>query len=608
MGVLIVLLKRHVFVLIGFLAISGSAVAGDFDFNHLSQNPTGAFNQLRRTFSRPNLSYDNCVAAIKGMNQAVRDSNIGILRDHMAIGSVMPDQNIVTAPMNASQNLFQAAMALRDRMHDYYARGELREEDVQEFWLADRLIRMTDEEIQFFAADVLPFLAGEKLPPKEVAKRAMKRLSREHLENQIMLNPKYQNDFYGPGGLPQGRDMVGDGFDLKGFEKGLRSGDVIVTRGRPKSGVSPAISRIGSSVYEEADISHVFVVYKFVDATGVERTKYIEAMIEDGVSVHDFDYFLDKVRHHKLAKFGVVRFRDQQVASRGAERLYQLVSQMKIAYDFQYRQLKDVLGPVDFSKGWEAVLAQLLDEKRPKELFCSAIAELMILLGSDGQVSVPSHPLNVEVKNDWFLEQFQMKRGPISDPASIMRDPRFDYVAWVRDPVLAHQAHQADAVADVIYEYLDEQDYRIYPNMQARILVNILYPARQIRPDDSPIWNLPLFSFLKKQFPQNVSRDVLRFLASLQNVYNRLRLDLRLGEENFIRQNGRQMTPNERRDFIRNVIETDRMRDWRFSDLWRRRLYHYFSPAIEDPRTPTYAQRQAQRQRERQDTFWWLLP
>jgi hypothetical protein len=101
-----------------------------------------------------------------------------------------------------------------------------------------------------------------------------------------------------------------------------------------------------------------------------------------------------------------------------------------------------------------------------------------------------------------------MERGPVSAPADFLRDPRFDYVAWVRDPILAHGANQADSVSDVIYEYI-ENGYRFHRDLKGHALVNILYPLRNIRPDGHPIWKLRFFKFLQKQFPQNVTQETL---------------------------------------------------------------------------------------------------
>ncbi len=353
---------------------------------------------------------------------------------------------------------------------------------------------------------------------------------------------------------------------------------MIVTRARAKSGISPAISRIGNSIYEDADVSHVFIVYKFADKKGVMQTKYIEAMIEDGVSVQEWHHFAEKVDAHRLARFAVVRFREPEVAARGAERLYQLSTAMKINYDFKYRQLSKVLGPVDFSKGWDAVLKQLVAEGRPKELFCSAIAEFMLFLGSDGKIKVPTHPTNIAMTNDWFLDQFGMERGPVSTPADFLRDPRFDYVAWVRDPVIAHGANQADSVSDVIYEYVEEKNYRFFRDLKSHGLVNILYPLRNIQPDEHPIWKLRFFKFVQKQFPQNVTRETLAFMASMQNVYARLFNALKRAEKNYIVKNAQQMTPEQRRQFVRDYIEADKITPFRPIHLMRRPLRYYFAP------------------------------
>ncbi len=543
------------------------------------KNPNGAFNSLRKALARPDLSYTDCMKSLRTMNAAVRTANIGLLKDSMRPGSVMPDADPEQAPNNASSNLFQASMHLRDRLYDYYLRGEIQYEDLKEIWLAERLLRLADEEIQYFQKEILPYISKGRLPPKEQTARMLSRFSQAYYDNQIRINPKYEKDFYGPGGLPVGSSLSEEGIDFRSFAKGLRSGDVIVTRARQKSGVSPAISRIGNSVYEDSDVSHVFVVYKYTDAEGREQTKYIEAMIEDGVSIHDFDHFVQKVEKHRLARFGVLRFRDQEVAQRGAQRLFELVSRMKIAYDFKYRPLKDVLGSLDFSEGWEKLLEKLVQSNKPTELFCSAIAEFMIYLGSDGKIQVPAYPTQVQLKNDWYLEQFGTKRGPVSAPADFLRDPRFDQVAWVRDPIIAMAANQADAVLDVIYDYVDEKNYRFYPHWKGVALVSVLYPLRHIRPDDHPIWKLPIFRKLKTQFPQNATRSALGFMANLQNVYERLYNALWWYERSFIREHGRQLTPEERRKFVKAYIETEENRRFRWSDLRRRRLSNYFRPA-----------------------------
>ena len=133
----------------------------------------------------------------------------------------------------------------------------------------------------------------------------------------------------------------------------------------------------------------------------------------------------------------------------------------------------------------------------------------MIWLGSDGTIQVPAFPTQVKIKNPWFVDQFGMKPGPVSAPADFVRDPRFDHVAWVRDVILTQGAHQADAVSDVIYEYVDEKNYRFYPHWKGVGLVSILYPIRHIRPASSPIWRLPFFRFMQRQFPQNATRAAL---------------------------------------------------------------------------------------------------
>jgi len=558
------------------LILSGpSTFASGTSAPPLLRNPSGTFNALRKTMENPGLSYDNCMIAIRNLNGAVRHASIGLLKNQLRPGSVRPDADPEQAPDNASSNLFQALMHFKDRMYQYYLRGEIKDEDWQEILLADRLMRLADEEIQYFQKEILPYISKGRLPAKEQSRRLLSRFATPYYDNQIRLNPKYEKDFYGPNGLPIGANLDEMGVDFEKLKDGLKSGDVVVTRAKAKSGISPAISRIANSIYEDSDVSHVFVVYKFTDAQGIEQTKYIEAMIEDGVSVQDWHHFAEKVEDHRLARFAVMRFRDPEVAARGAERLYQLVSEMKINYDFKYQRLAKVLGEVDFTKGWDEVKKQLVAENRPKDLFCSAISEFMIYLGSDGKVSVPSHPTNIEMKNDWFLKQFGMERGPVSAPADFLRDPRFDYVAWVRDPILAHGANQADSVSDVIYEYV-ENGYRFYRDWKGHALVNVLYPLRNIRPDGHPIWKLRFFKFLQKQFPQNVTEETLAFMASMQNVYERLFQALKTAERAYIRKNGQQMTPEQRRQFVRDYIEADKTAAWKPIHLIRRPLRYYF--------------------------------
>jgi hypothetical protein len=390
------------FLAIGFIFLASVSLEANEPLPSLLTNPSGAFNALRKTMENPELPYNQCMTAIRTLNHSVRSASIGILKNQLRPGSVRPDADPEQAPDNASSNLIQALMHFKDRMYQYYLNGEILPEDLQEIYLADRLMRLADEEIQYFQKEILPYISKGRLPGKEQSRRLFSRFTTPYYDNQIRLNPKYESDFYGPNGLPYGPNLDEMGVDFERFKDGLKSGDVVVTRAKAKSGISPAISRIGNSIYEDSDVSHVFVVYKFTDSEGVVQTKYIEAMIEDGVTIQDWHHFTEKVEAHRLARFAVMRFRDAEVAARGAERLYQLVNAMKINYDFKYQQLSKVLGDVDFSKGWDEVMKQLVSEGRPKDLFCSAIAEFMIYLGSDGKVIVPDHPTNIEMTNDWF--------------------------------------------------------------------------------------------------------------------------------------------------------------------------------------------------------------
>lgn len=99
---------------------------------------------------------------------------------------------------------------------------------------------------------------------------------------------------------------------------------------------------------------------------------------------------------------------------------------------------------------------------------------------------------------------------------------------------------------------------------------------RKIRPDGHPIWKLPFFKFVQKQFPQNVSEETLAFMASLQHVYDRLFKALKSAEQNYIKQNAQQMTPQQRRLFIRYSIEADKKTYWSPLHPFTRPLNVYF--------------------------------
>ncbi len=208
-----------------------------------------------------------------------------------------------------------------------------------------------------------------------------------------------------------------------------RAGDLLLMRGHLHN--SAAIARIGDV---DGQFSHVGIVH--IDRNG--RRWLVEALIEEG-SVWTP---LDDVLSHSLVRAVLLRHRDAGLARRAAQ----------VAAERVANGRRGLLGwmPYDFS----------MELRGDDTFFCSKLVGYGYARASGGELTMPSFPTRLSMRNRDFFDRLGVTATTTFAPSDLELEPAFDWIAEWRDYRVTSTIRMQDILMSKLFDWMDEHDYR----------------------------------------------------------------------------------------------------------------------------------------------------
>ncbi len=327
-------------------------------------------------------------------------------------------------------------------------------------------------------------------------------ISAESIKYQEEPVPVYEADKYRP-------YHVGKGIDPKAkFE--FKNGDIMITKG---------VSFVSSTISELASPKSLFshIVFVHVDEKTKEVTT-IESYVGKGVSI----FPIEEALKNENARILVLRAKDQEMASRAANYMYDKVVKLKeknkvILYDYN----------LDFSDN--------------TKLSCEEVAYDAFKTVSNGAVILPEMESLIELNDPKFLKRVGVKKGPMMVPTDMETDSRFDIVLDWTDYRVMRDSWRKDALLGEMFRWIGEYKYRIHENMTS-IAAKVIWSTRYV----PGLWGmLAKVSGIPKDFTKDVPNLTISTMASLKAIGNELLPVVSSADKEFFAQKGKWMTKEE---------------------------------------------------------------
>lgn len=286
-----------------------------------------------------------------------------------------------------------------------------------------------------------------------------------------LIDNRFYRGYLGPGG---GNELVPVKFE---------SGDLMVTRG-PSN-----FSAILSSIQDyPSQLDHFVLINKAQD--GSLRT--IESYAQTG-GVAAFP--MAQALKNENARIMLLRAKDQTTAARASQIMLDAVNAAekdptkKIGYDF------------------------FMDLENPERMTCSAVTYWGLRKASNDKLVIPEERSTISPKLHQIFEQTGIKEGPMLTASDIELDTRFDLVLEFRDPRLIQDSRIREIVAQTIFDWMKNKNYRLRATVATLAIDAIIYPLRPT----------PLWPFVQKvtgtpNFPLNTPKGFLKTLKQLNDI------------------------------------------------------------------------------------------
>lgn len=316
------------------------------------------------------------------------------------------------------------------------------------------------------------------------------------------------------------------------FERDLKSGDVLLTRGNAYT--SAAIASLGEF---DTQFSHMSLVYR--DEQGKLWT--VEAHIEVGSFVRPLQDHINDKNYRTM----VFRYENEEVARKAAEYIFHKV-----------KKASDTTGNILYDFGF--------DQDNNEALFCSEIVSYAFSHVTQGQIQMPLFRSQLFVRKPDFVRTLEITANSSFIPADIEVDPRFKVISEWRDAAKTRENLQKDAVIHAMYKWNDELGYRMIQASSGKSLLyrNIAWPLRRV-------------PFLKKYFkdkmPLNMTRKLIGYFGVLESVGEHLQKRLVIEDEKAALERGIPLLRSEKA----SVLEEIRLDDLKTR---KKRLHKMYRP------------------------------
>ena len=296
----------------------------------------------------------------------------------------------------------------------------------------------------------------------------------------------------------------------------FRSGDVLLVRGTKHN--SAAIARIGDV---DSQFSHTAIVY--IDAHG--RGWVVEALIEEGAVIKPLKAVLD----HGLARAMLFRHRDEALAARAAQLIYDFVKRAQdagkpILYDFSME-----LGPSN-------------------RLFCSKLVRIAYEDASEGKLRLPAFPTRFHASNVAFYKRVGVTAAESFAPGDLEIEPAFDLVAEWQDYRNTAQVRHQDMIMSKLFEWMEVHGYRFREDWSIRLIAGLgRFSTKLSRRVQDLVANL--FA----RIPPHMPKRTIATIVMLQKTAQPLLEEIQHLERVRVATEGRPLHPREVLDYLEEV-------------------------------------------------------
>ena len=255
----------------------------------------------------------------------------------------------------------------------------------------------------------------------------------------------------------------------------------------------------------------------------------VEALIEEGSLVKSVEDAL----HHGLGRAILFRHRDQALANRAADMIYDAISRTgtdttpRILYDFTMR----------LAGGYQL-------------LYCAKLVRLAYSMASTGDVRLPTFPTRLDMRNRDFIRRIGVKTVDTFAPGDLELEPDFDIVAEWRDHRVTSELRLKDMIMAKLFEWMEIHSFRFTPTPFAKLVGYFGWLSARL---PAPLQRLAI-RLSGGKVPPNMSRSAISAVAMLHWTAEELYGEFAAEEERSIRATGRPLHP-------RRVLELlERMR------------------------------------------------
>lgn len=289
----------------------------------------------------------------------------------------------------------------------------------------------------------------------------------------------------------------------------FQSGDVLVVRGLLHN--SAAIARIGDV---DSQFSHVALVH--IDERG--RRRIVEALIEDGAKISNFNYTLK----HALARAVLYRHPDRELAARAAQRIYDRVRQSQRNWDNHIFY--------DFTMELEGY----------DKLFCAKLIRQAYDEASHGLLRLPTFPTTFRLASRDFLDRIGVTATTSFAPGDMELESEFQAVAEWRDYRKTSLVRLQDLVMVKLFEWMEQHGY-VFRETPGIWILSVLGRASSHLPNVVK----SALSFAFPKVPLNMKRETIAAIAMLHNTAQPLLEELKELEKASVKATGRPLHPRD---------------------------------------------------------------
>ncbi len=299
------------------------------------------------------------------------------------------------------------------------------------------------------------------------------------------------------------------------FPEGLKSGDILMSRGR--SFVSAAIARSSES---EGQFSHLSLIY-IDEKTGKIYT--IESHIETGVLIRPLEFHFQ----YKNLREVIYRYPDEQMARLAAKSIYDLARKYK----------EPDTWPYDFERN--------MDDDSAMD--CTEIVRTGFKIASNNKIRFPMYTTKLPKNLMPFVYSIGVKTDISFSPEDIEIDPRVEMIAEWRDFTQLQDMRSKNQILSSIFDWMQDQNYSLKFTLSNVVSRNGAWHLRH--------WP---FYLLRDRIPITMPKEFIGAGMALEDAGEMIQERFEIKSKRLQRQRGYPLTSSE----VYSLVEVVRQEDW----------------------------------------------